>query len=590
MSERLPEEPLVVDMEASGRQSGRYGGALHSLVTSVADTKLLVVYGYARLVGYGPDLELRPDILSDYSVEEGRIFTFKLRKGHRWSDGHPFTSEDFRYFWEDVALNPELSPGGPPAAMRVNGELPKFEVLDSETVRYTWSAPNPRFLPRISGAYPLLIYRPAHYLKNFHEEYAGPEDLASRTRAARVENWAALHERRGNLYRLDNPDLPTLQPWVLRNRPPTERFHATRNPYFHRVDASGKQLPYIDEIFLAVTSTTLIPAKASSGGSDLQARGLNFADIPLLRLSEESAGYRTLLWDQGIGTQLALYPNLNTNDPVWRELFRDVRFRRALSMGIDRELINQVLYFGLAVPSQNTVLPASGMFDPSFRERWAQYDPAAANALLDELGLTGRDRQGTRLLPDGRPMHLIVETAGESDEQTDTLELIGFAWESLGIKTFVKPRQRDVVRGRISSGETLMSVWTGLSKAVATPGTEPEELAPHHRFNPLWPKWGAYEQSDGNAGEATDLPEVRRLLDLLARWNLSVDRDERQAIWREMLEIHADQVFTLGTVSGVPQPIVVSKELVNLPSTGIYAWYPGANFGMYGMDGIWFDN
>jgi peptide/nickel transport system substrate-binding protein len=217
-------------------------------------------------------------------------------------------------------------------------------------------------------------------------------------------------------------------------------------------------------------------------------------------------------------------------------------------------------------------------------------NPAAANALLDELGLTGRDRQGTRLLPDGRPMHLIVETAGESDEQTDTLELIGFAWESLGIKTFVKPRQRDVVRGRISSGETLMSAWTGLSKAVATPGTEPEELAPHHRFNPQWPKWGAYEQSDGSAGEATDLPEVRRLLDLLARWNLSVEREERQAIWQEMLEIHADQVFTLGTVSGVPQPIVVSERLVNLPSTGIYAWYPGANFGMYGMDGIWFEN
>ena len=112
-----------------------------------------------------------PDILESIDVKDERVFTMKLRKGHRWSDGQPFTAEDFRYFWEDVANNKELSPTGPPSDLLVDGEPPKVEVLDKQTVRYSWSKPNPDFLPRMAGASPLFIFRPAHYLKQFHSKY-----------------------------------------------------------------------------------------------------------------------------------------------------------------------------------------------------------------------------------------------------------------------------------------------------------------------------------------------------------------------------------------------------------------------------------
>ena len=165
---RLPQPPLVVRMD----EPGKHGGALHSLVGRSRDTRLLVVYGYARLVGYDRNLELAPDILESFEVQEGRIFTLRLRKAHRWSDGHPFTTEDFRYYWEDVANNKELSPAGPPRDLLVDGEPPKFEVLSDTVVRYTWHKPNPHFLPRQAGASPLFIYRPAHYLKSFHKKYS----------------------------------------------------------------------------------------------------------------------------------------------------------------------------------------------------------------------------------------------------------------------------------------------------------------------------------------------------------------------------------------------------------------------------------
>ena len=168
IGERLPARPLVVG-ESEGRSLGKQGGDLHMLIGRAKDTRLLVVYGYARLVCYDEKLNLVADIAERVEVEDGKIFTFTLRKGHRWSDGAPFTTEDMRYFWEDVANNAELSPSGPSTVLLVDGEPPKVEVIDELTFRYSWSKPNPYFLPALAGASPLFIYRPAHYLKQVHE-------------------------------------------------------------------------------------------------------------------------------------------------------------------------------------------------------------------------------------------------------------------------------------------------------------------------------------------------------------------------------------------------------------------------------------
>ena len=350
-----PAEPAMVDVP----EVGEHGGSLRMLVSNTRDTRLLVVFGYARLVGYDAELNLVPDILEGVEVEGGRVFTMRLRAGHRWSDGAPFTSEDFRYWWEDVAGNKQLSPLGPPVELQVDGEWPRVEILDERTVRYAWSKPNPFLLPALAGASPMFIYAPAHYLKQFHERYADPDELARLVEADRARDWAQLHGRRDRMYRFDNPDLPTLQPWMLQNAPPASRFVAERNPHFHRVDEAGQQLPYIDRVLLDVVDSRLIPAKTAAGEADLQARGLAFHDYTFLKQSEEKNHLRTHLWQTARGAHLALYPNLNAKDAVWRQLFRDVRFRRALSLGIERDDINQTFYFGLALGGSNSVLPQS---------------------------------------------------------------------------------------------------------------------------------------------------------------------------------------------------------------------------------------
>jgi peptide/nickel transport system substrate-binding protein len=583
-----PEEPSVAKLNDS-KTPGKPGGELNMLVGRTKDTRLMVVYGYARLVGYDESLELVPDILKDVEVEDGRTFTLHLRKGHRWSDGEPFTSEDFRYWWEDVANNEALSPTGPPAQLYVDGEAPKVEFLDDLTVRYSWSKANPFFLPAVAGATPTFIYMPAHYLKQFHEKYADPDKLAAMVEQAEARDWAQLHGRKDGMYNFDNPELPTLQPWRLVTPQPATRILFERNEYFHRVDPNGQQLPYIDRVVFDVVDDDLIPVKTGAGETDLQSRGLFFKHYTFLKESEGRSHLHTYLWQTAQGAHLAIYPNLNANDQVWRELFRDVRFRRALSLGVDRDEINQIMYFGLGMGGGNTVLPQSPLYEPEYRDAWASFDLEKANALLDEIGLTERTGDDLRLLPDGRPMELIVETAGEETEQSDILELVRESWLKLGIKIHTKPSQREMFRNRVFAGDALMSIWYGLENGIPTADMAPAEFAPTSQQQLQWPKWGQYYETKGTAGEAPDTPETKELMELFDAWRMAGSTEERRGIWQQILEIYSSQVYSIALISGVMQPVAVRDTLRNVPEEAVYNWEPGAQFGVYRPDTFWFE-
>ena len=582
---RIPEEPLVVDLAAKGRVPGVHGGVMRMFMSRAKDVRYMAAYGYARLVGWDPHYRLVPDILRDVEVSrDGRTITLFLRRGHRWSDGHPFTTEDFRYWWEDVALNAELSPKGPPVELLALGRPPEVEVIDEVTIRYRWLVPNPRFLPALARARPVYIYRPAHYMKQFHARYADPAKLAALVEERKAKTWARLHNRLDNLYKFDNPELPVLQPWVNTSRKNRRRYILRRNPFFHRVDMEGRQLPYIDRVELDIVSPGLIPAKVALGEATLQVRGLGFAMAPVLKKNEREGGYRVRLWSSGAASEVALYPNLTYGDPVWRRLFRDVRFRRALSLAISRKAINKVLFYGLARERNVSALEESPFYSAENATAWARLDLDEANRLLDEVGLAARNPAGFRLLPDGRAAEIVVETAGERREVEDALELIAATWAQAGIRLRVKALDRDILRNRAYAGRSMMVAWYGWNNGVPTPDTEPFELAPVDQANFSWPRWGQHYQTKGEAGEPVDLPEAERLLRLYEQWLLAPSAARRGAIWREMLAIHADQVFCIGTVARAPVPVAAARRLVNVPEKGLYAWDPGAHLGIHRID------
>ena len=586
---RLPQTPRVIDFAGRNLEIGKFGGTLKMLMARAKDARQMTVYGYARLLIYKPKtFEFQPDILQSFDVIQGKKFIFNLRPGHKWSDGHPFTAEDFRYWWEDVANNPKLSPVGPPKVMKVDDKLPKFRILDNLSIQYEWEKPNPDFLAALAGASPLYIYRPAHYMRQFHENFTANSELQKLVTTAKQRNWAALHNKMDNLYRNDNIDLPVLQPWVCISKSSSNRLRFKRNPFFHRVDPKGQQLPYIDEFIFGIASNKLISAKTGTGEVDLQARYLRFDDYTFLKKGEDRSPYSTRLWTTAKGSHLALFPNLNHKNKVLRSIMQDVRFRRALSMAVNRYEINQVIYYGLAIEGNNTVLPESPLYKPYYRSKWAQLNLKSANQLLDDMGLIKRDSRGIRLLPDGNPLNLIIETAGESTEQTDILELIHDSWLKIGIKIYSKPSQRNVFRNRIFSGETAISIWSGIENGLASANSSPAEFAPTTQQLLQWPKWGQHFETGGKAGQIPNDPFAMELLKLYRDWRAEPVFAKRKDIWEKVLDIHTEQVYSIGLIAGVLQPVVVSNNLKNVPIKGIYNWNPGAHFGIYSPDTFWF--
>lgn len=588
VDQRLPSEPLKVTIEGEGKAVGQYGGTARILIGGQRNISLMTVYGYTRLVRYDAKLQLQPDLLKSFDVQEGRVFTFHLRPGLKWSDGEPVTTEDFRYALEDVQLNEDLSKVISPNLL-VDGKPPKFEIVDDQTLRYSWDAPNPDFLPQIAAPQSLSLVMPSKYLKQFHKKYQNEDKLAELIKANGEKKWTGLHINKARQYRPENPDLPTLDPWRNTTKPPSEQFVFERNPYFHRVDQEGRQLPYIDRFLLNVSSSSLIAAKTGAGETDLQAQNISFADYTFLKESEATHPIRVKLWESGRGSRVALFPNLNFADPVWSKVLRDVRFRRAASLAINRDEINQAKFFGLSRPSADTVLPASPLYRDEYATAYTAYDPDKANALLDEMGLDKRSSDGIRLLPDGRRAEIIIETAGEDAVETDVLQLITDHWSKVGLKLVIRTSQTDVLRSRVIGGTTMMTVASGLDNGVPTADMNPKALAPTSHEQMQWPQWGIFVESAGEKGTQADVKEAQELFDLYKQWEKAADSAGRAEIWHKMLALYTDQVFSIGIVNGAKQPIVISAKLRNVPETALFSFDPTAYFGVYGMDTFWFD-
>lgn len=562
VEQRLPDDPVVIEPLDS---IGTYGGTARMIAEDLG-----MFYSNEGLVTISPDHKtILPNLAESWNYsEDGRQLTLKLRRGLKWSDGQALTTEDFLFTVNDLQLNSEFMPVTLPSFVGLTLDAP-----DPWTLIFTFPNPNPFFINFMAQS-PDLFMLPKHYFSRFHPDYADEDVISEAMEDMGFSGWAAFLS--ASMQQRRFPDLvnhPTMRAFQAFSLTPG-LYTYKRNPYYFKIDPSGQQLPYVDTIEAQdVRDKEVAVAKASTGQLDFAGFGLPTQDIPLLKLGEQGSGIKVNIWNRLHGSDLTIQANMNFADEKKRALFRDVRFRRALSMAINRDEMNDIIYFGRGTPRQVTVIPTSDYFEPHFATAYAQFEPETANALFDELGLVDIDDDGLRELADGSKLILTVEYVDTETPKQISMELVASYWQAVGID--VRPRiiDRALQYARALSGELEMTVWHADRTTDILFPIDPDFWAPRKLAISLamWSEWSRWYLTDGSLGEEPP-PEIRQLQLWADELGTTVDRDRRIELGKLLLASNAENVWTIGTVGLAPHPVVTSDRLKNVVESGLWGW------------------
>ena len=463
VEERLPENPQIVNPV---EEIGQYGGTVNVFTPRTNRTgEGAYLSGIDPLFRIGTDLSsIVPNIAVKWEFSDGgKTLTVHLREGIKWSDGVPFTADDILFWYEDVLLNENLTPTIS-SNWRPGGETMKVEKIDDYTLAFSFVVPYPTIELLLAHSPGSTVYLPKHYLQQFHVSYNPKADELAKEKG--FDAWYMYFQERNRMGFIQvplNPDLPTIKPFKCIEWTSTHSL-IERNPYYWKVDTAGNQLPYIDKVFCTkVEDREMLDAKVVSGEYDFFAKGTNLMNYTMYKENAEKGNYRVLMWASLYGANIIYQPNQTVKDPVLREIFRDARFRQALSLAINREEINEMLYYGLGVPRQFTLIPESKYFEEEFAEAYAEYDVEEANRLLDEMGLKWDANHEFRLRPDGKKLAWTLEyitlTGAVGLDRVN--ELVKEYWKELGCDLTLKLLTAEFYTQRVTANEVEMNFWTG---------------------------------------------------------------------------------------------------------------------------------
>ena len=569
LDERLPVNPVVVEVI---EELGAYGGTWDMAVTGQADANGATSYSHEPWVIYDDTCsEWKPNLAEAVEISDaGKTFTFTIREGHKWSDGEPFTTEDIMFWYEGIAMNPEVSPS-PPNILMAGGEPAVIEAIDDYTFSVTFAEPNGLFLPDLAFVFGDNIQTyPAHYLKQFHADYADADALAALVEEGGFEDWVQLISAKLDANVATNPDMPTLRAWKLTDIGPPWIFE--RNPYYYKVDTAGRQLPYIDQWRLqAVEDGQMVTLKAIAGELSYQARSVSFTDLPLYMQNQEQGDYRVIKAPTEHPLGLTIFPNQNYagDDEFMKGLLEDIRFRKALNLAIDRDELNELIYLG----ENGDVADAFPLLaDEPELFAHLTYDPDAAKALLDEIGLE-TDSNGMRLNPDGDPIVLSLDVfSGQS--YMDGSQLVASYWEEIGLQTSLEEISYDLWWPRIDSFEYPMTAYVkdsigGLARYVYL-----RSYAPVSSSSYWGPAWGTWYQSGGTEGTEppADSP-ARKAQELFDEAKVTVDSTRQLEILAEIERLDLENVWEILTVGTGSNIKVVKNNFRNVPDVNYCVLY-----------------
>ena len=578
VADRLPADPALV---VPYHEIGQYGG------TAFIGRMSRLNWSDAQMIGisYEPVTRLASDhrtvlcnVCEAWQISaDAQTVTIHLRPGMHWSDGDGFDADDLMFWYQDVMLNEELTPRQP-RRWAPGGSFVQVNKVDDHTVTLNFAAPFPNWAPSMATTMGGDMLLPRHYLEGFHPGYTDRGKLEARAKEEGFDSWTKYfgqtRQSWATIVPRYNPDLPTILPFYLTEYS-TDVSQWRRNPYYWKVDPAGNQLPYMERIVVTnVEDLEVWNGKTLAGEYTMSGFLTSVEDFGLFKENEETGDYRVINWPTAFAAAANYQPNLTAADADLRPVFQDVRFRRALSLAINRDEINQVVFFGLGESAQMTLLPTSKYYEESFAQAWAEYDPDAANALLDEMGLAWDARNEYRLLPNGKRLSFTVEYINVETPKTRVSELVAEHWAAIGVEAILKEEGRRLVNERVAANQISFSLAHGFgSNDLHFESGRMQWFVPTSVgwANPWAVEWGRWYQTGGAEGEEppAEIQELQRLRD---QFLIEPDEAERIRIGKQILQSQADNLWTIGTVRLIPQPLVIKNSVGNFPERGLWGY------------------
>jgi len=564
VDERLPIDPMVI---APWDRIGVYGGTWNSGLLGKTDSAWLSrTLGNDPLLRWSPDLDVAiANVAASWDVEEdGKAFVFHLRPGMKWSDGTPFTADDFVWWWENVQGNKEITPSIA-AWMKVAGEEGSVAKVDDVTVKFMFPQPAGLFIMELATQAP---YVPSHYMEQFHIAF-NQESVEAAVAEQKLESWMALYGAMNDVW--SNPDRPSLFGWMIET-PITSATQVTanRNPYYWKVDPEGQQLPYIDRmVYPIVESVDVLVMKALNGEIDMTMRHVcTPANKSVFYDNQDKGGYHFFNVDTAWEGPCIIHLNLSHKDPVKRALYNTKEFRIALSHAINRQEIIDTIYVGDGKPAQVAPLPESPHYHERLEQQYLEYDPDLANGMLDELGLE-RDGDGMRLRTDGEPVFIDVECIAAFEPWADIMGMVLSYWRDIGVDGAVKVIDRSLFYERREAYDHDCMVWTGHDAVNCL--MRPQNYMPFIVPSTFGAAWADWWNTGGEKGEEPPEP-ARRQQELYDQIKVTPDFEEQKALMREILDIAADQFWCMNITRYYQAYGIVKNSFYNVPER-MWEWH-----------------
>ncbi|MDR2096852.1 MAG: ABC transporter substrate-binding protein [Treponema sp.] len=576
LEQRIPKasDVMVEPMESTGA----YGDHLTMVFRGKGEQWVTGKITEEPLVRFTADGQaaIEPNVAKSWTVNSNSTeYTIKIREGIKWSDGVPFTSDDCIFFYEHMVLPKSF--GNSVAGCFYSTDPKTLErtlctmtKVDDYTFKVNFKDPAPLFLEKVAID-TKWMFAPAHWMKDYLPEYIGEAAADAKAKELGYANGPAMNREVGYYY-WNIPGRPTLRPWIAVTPVDSDLHIQTRNPYYWKVDAEGRQLPYIDELrFERIADDNQKLLKAMSGETDVAIQ-LPYASITALQQNSSRSGYRLVTWDSAIWSAPSgsLQFNLTAKDPKLRALFENKEFRHAMSIAADRKEMVNLVTDGFAKPAQASPPEGTMGYSRAWAEKWTEYNPQEAKRLLEQSCGLKMGRDGYYTYADGSPLSLEIMSYDDRAETARSAELLTEKYfKNIGIKASFTVRTMAYI-DQLNQTNDLTAVLAPVRpQETINLVLRPGQLVPVDRTANYSGEYGRWYESNGTAGQEPK-GDVLKIQNLYREAMATAEKAGISRIALEMLKILEDNVWQVGYFTDPPVLMAVNSDLKNFPDKRIW--------------------